>query len=217
MVPWSLVDLKPGEMPRWCRGIEAGWRDGRGWLHPYAGQPVIVSVEVERDYDLIDNHVAALAEIPLAARFLLRPDSESGWVSPDGRFWGCSSIEHERLLTSLPRLCVHDAALAGWVRVNGTTLFHRGQGPSSEVYGDMDLTSRQLDTLFDLGFVDVDKGMRARHWRLPEHKRTDANAERAFAVRPAEADRLLTAFTRRPAVFSDGGVPSFTGPGRGRR
>lgn len=188
LVSWFLVETRKDEMPRWCQiGPGGDWIDGRGIVHPYGDRRVFLHVEAERDRDLIPDPVAAAVEMPLAARLLLRPDSDSGWVSPDGRFWGCASVAHEWLLHSLVRKSVHEASREGWVRMAGDVLFHGdATGPSGEIYGGRELTQRQRDTLFDLGFSELEP----RRTRLPAHLRGPADAKRPFAVRTEDADRM---------------------------
>ena len=194
MPSWYLVEIERGAMPRWCQiGPGGAWIDGVGRLRPATGQRILLHRNVELDRDLLTDPMAAYLEMPLAGEHLLLPSSESGWVSPDGSFWGCASVTHEWLLHALVRRSVHDVSRDGWIRIAGDIVFDRGaEGPSREIYPDTPMTQRQIDTMADLGFHEVF----GRHRRLPEHRRGEEDRTRPFAVRKEDVKRLLERFLR---------------------
>jgi hypothetical protein len=198
VVNWFLVETKKDAMPRWCQvGPGGDWVDGRGMRHVNADQRVFLHRAAEHDRDLLADPIAAAIEMPMAADLLLKPDSESGWVSPDGRFWGCGSVEHEWLLHALVRRSVHDIGRAGWIRMAGDIVFHDGaQGPSGEIYASCPMNQKQMDTLFDLGFHILEPWPK----RLPIGRREQADRLRPFAVRSHHVPALVAAFVRAHPV-----------------
>jgi hypothetical protein len=95
-----------------------------------------------------------------------------GWLSPDGRFWPCSDLEHQ----SAAERIVHEVGLgdgrdaeqvlenAGWVHVgeNGRVLYVRDG-----------YAQAQIDTLFDLACTHPSMSRRIMD-ALEEHRQRSA-------------------------------------------
>lgn len=193
VLQWSLVELNPGRMPRWCmsscRDGQVQWMDGVGIAHPAAGTRALLRLGVRSDLELLTHPAAIAVEAPLTVERVLDPESDLGWVCPDGLFWGCAYAAHELLCHGLMRRTSAELSAAGWVRVD-----HSSFAPGTRPEGPVRLTPRQIATLGDLGFPDPGESCKGR---LPRPERD--NDERLFAVRREAAMNVLNrAWMPRP-------------------
>jgi hypothetical protein len=147
-----LVD--GGGMPRWCTlDFSEGdgfWVDFKARKTPRdKGRPRAV-VECAHDAEILSlaSPVIAKLERDCAMEFLLDPGSDQGWIAPDGRFYGCNYYAHDDLAFSLIRKTPQSLEILGWVRVHADSFGFGACGANGE------LTQRQLETLFELGFPD---------------------------------------------------------------
>lgn len=176
---YYLVDPGRG-MPRWCElafDSDTGariWIDFKARRMPYAAARPIAHVQGESQHATIDAVPEEVAQMErrLAFRHLLDPWSDQGWVSPDGRFYGCAYYEHDDIAQALLRKTPGMLEHLGWIRVHADS-FRAGVTPERP-------TRRQADTLIGLGFADGEPGAeRVRH-HAPDR---DLPPPR-FAVRP---------------------------------
>jgi hypothetical protein len=159
MPTFFLIEIED-KMPRWCElavsETESFWVDMKGRrIARDKGAPI-----VHAEGDTIDAAMACLSpefvklEKDLAMRFLLDPWSDQGWVSPDGRFYGCAFFAHDDIAYSLirksPGLLEHE----GWLRVH-TDSFRRSDWSHH-------VTVRQERTIMALGFEDAVPGARRK-------------------------------------------------------
>lgn len=150
-------------MPRWCQLGHDGhgetcWIDFKGRRIPKDGVRLLAHVDGESVNATITDVPAAVAKLErdMAFRHLLDPWSDQGWISPEGRFYGCAFFAHDDLATSMLRKTVGELEWAGWVRVHADS-YRRGELRRG-------MTSRQIATLEALGFTDVDGwGPRTRY------------------------------------------------------
>lgn len=49
---------------------------------------------------------------------LLKPKSSAGWLSPDGKFYGCSWAQHDLLAVLVLKTPVGDLEKRGWMRIH---------------------------------------------------------------------------------------------------
>ncbi|MFC6047413.1 hypothetical protein ACFPYM_06145, partial [Methylobacterium hispanicum] len=163
MPEYFLVD-DGVRMPRWCElgHAEGGpfWIDFKARRTPYdEGRPLAV-VEAENPAALLRRRPPEIAALERehASRLLLDPWSDQGWLSPEGRFYGCAFFAHDDLAHALLGKHVGELEDAGWIRV------HADSFRSSLVYG-RGTSARQADTLAALGFPDAHApgGRRSRH------------------------------------------------------
>lgn len=168
---WHLLRFD-ASMPRWCSRDEDGrFFDLRGVSDDrYSAGTVMLSLAAGHPNDLVADPRAIAVERPLAARHLLKPDSETGWVDPKGRFWGCDFHAHDWLAHALLRTFPFDLEQLNWARVHAA---------SFAVERRRDMADRQVRTLFDLGFADPTARFSGR---LPEERRGEAGRVRRFAV-----------------------------------
>jgi hypothetical protein len=62
-----------------------------------------------RDYEELDHSKTGL----------LKPDSVDGWLSPEGRFFGCDYYRHDAVAQLILKQTVTDLERQGWLRVTG--------------------------------------------------------------------------------------------------
>ncbi|OAH23775.1 hypothetical protein AX289_25125 [Methylorubrum populi] len=182
MPEYFLVD-DGNRMPRWCEFGHAEdrsfWVDFKARRIPYdEGRPLAV-VEAENPAALLNRRPPEIAALERehALRLLLDPWSNQGWLSPDGRFYGCRFFAHDELAHSLLGKHVGELEEAGWIRV------HADSFRSSPIFR-RETTARQAATLAALGFADVDAPGGRRIWIQPSR---DAPPPR-YAYRPAAAE-----------------------------
>jgi len=58
-------------------------------------------------------------ELDWSGTELIKEDSDAGWVSPDGTFYGCSSEDHDAYAQYVLKSTVESLQVNGWVRVYG--------------------------------------------------------------------------------------------------
>jgi len=104
---WALRD-EDYEAPMQDRTVDAWIWIGGGYCLVNDGWEVIETVEAE-DWDDLDWS------------YLVRPDSQSGWLSPSGRFTGCGYSEHDFVAAMVLKKEPSDMEQWGWVRIYGKT------------------------------------------------------------------------------------------------
>lgn len=139
-------------MPRWCqlsRGKDE-WIDFKGRPLPVNGSVVIAYVDAKHYSGTIYDVDEAVAELEkeFAYRYLLDPWSDQGWLAPNGKFWGCQFYQHDDIAYSLLRKSPATLEDEGWIRVHADTFITKESSRR--------ITKRQINTLFELGFIDVD-------------------------------------------------------------
>lgn len=152
MDTYFLIDRGEG-MPRWCmlskdRHGNPAWMDTKGRTCPKDKGRPLAHIDGERwDCTITDvPKVVADLERDLAQRHLLDPWSNQGWISPTGRFYGCSFYGHDDIAHALLRKPVHALEEAGWVRVHDDSYRAGGNWNRSQP------NIRQEATLRLLGF-----------------------------------------------------------------
>lgn len=159
MPTFFLID-DGNSMPRWSElAIIDGasfWVDLKARRIPKgAGQP-IAHAEGHNIEDAITRVPDAVVKLErdFGMNFLLDPWSDQGWVSPDGRFYGCAFFAHDDIAYSLIRKSPGALEVAGWIRVHADS-FRTGELRPS-------LTRLQEETILCLGFEDVYPGARRK-------------------------------------------------------
>lgn len=182
-------------MPRWCELGRAGdgsfWIDFKARRTPYLeGRPLAV-VEAENPSALLKRRPPEIAALERehALRLLLDPWSDQGWLSPDGRFYGCGFFAHDDLAHALLGKHVGELEDAGWIRV------HADSYRSSPIFR-RDPTAKQAETLAALGFPDA---------HAPGGGRTRRELDRArppprYAYRPTSSKVVPPAPSPAPAT-----------------
>jgi hypothetical protein len=188
-----LVDA--GAMPRWCvlARTEEGvfWIDMKARRTPYEdGKPLafVAGDNITQAMTLVPEAVVEL-EREFAFRFLLKPFSDQGWISPAGRFWGCDYYAHDDIAHALIRKTAPQLEYEGWVRVHSDSF-----RMLDSIRG---VTRAQERTLMALGFEDPEPGARrARGFQVDT-----SGAMPSYAVKPPEHLLLLPpAEAKKPAA-----------------
>jgi hypothetical protein len=96
-----------------------------------------------------------------AWRYLLDPWAYEGWLSPDGKFYGCGFYGHDDLAYALLRKSVAVLESEGWVRVHSNS-FMIGRDWGREI------TRRQMSALEKLGFVELEAPGRRSARYIPD-------------------------------------------------
>jgi len=154
-MPTFCLIYNGAEMPRWCelsstRDGSLSWVDLKGRHIPYEKGRVIghaYGQTISEALETLPDEIVKI-EQDAAYRFLLDPWSDQGWISPEGKFYGCKFFNHDDIAYALIRKSPGSLEYENWVRVHSDTfrfedLFDRG------------LTKRQERTLEKLGFIDL--------------------------------------------------------------
>lgn len=81
---------------------------------------------------------------------LIIKDSEFGWLSPEGNFYGCDYRDHERLARYYFEKDEEQLENEGWAKITWSVFDH-----TLRVYNDDNLTNKQIIYLEDKGFKYV--------------------------------------------------------------
>lgn len=116
--------------------------------HTIRANDEIVYVESRRDLD---------------HSFLLDPDSELGWLAPDGTFYGCAYYAHEDVAYYVLKSTSMELEEKGWVKIYESRLFglgrnyYLGQPPhwKANYMSRNFLTQPQIDWLLEHGYKDA--------------------------------------------------------------
>lgn len=184
MPTYCLIDNLE-EMPRWCELVsteegELVWMDFKSRSIDHSVGKVLGHVYGQHINEAMSKVPDTLANVEkdFAYQYLLDPWSNQGWVSPDGKFWGCSFFGHDDIAYALIRKSPGSLEDEGWVRVHSD--FFRIE---DSIRG---LTKRQETTLEKLGFYDLYNRSRTPRFTIDR----EAPAPR-YAVKPPQhiADR----------------------------
>lgn len=164
METFCLIDAGK-HMAAWCilttnREGELVWMDFKHRMVPYAQGKVLAHVAGESFWRAYENMSPEAVEIEkmYAYRYLLDPWAYEGWLSPDGKFYGCGFYGHDDIAQSLLRRTVGSLESEGWIRVHSNS-FMTGRD-----YG-RTITKRQISALEKLGFVEFEApGRRSPHY-----------------------------------------------------
>jgi hypothetical protein len=185
------------ETTRWCRlgtartGAE-GWVDLDGRFRPWADGRAWFNKQVTRldeiGIDLPDFVVRI--QIEDAQDHLLDPNCDTGWVAPDGTFYGCADNAHDDLALALLRKDVRDLEREGWIRVHAETFMFGGADGNGKA------TRAQGRTLAGLGYGDPASGSSIPRQPPQERKgvptrRIHDPLHRHMAGGPAEAENRV--------------------------
>ncbi len=164
METFCLIDAGK-HMAAWCilttsREGELVWMDFKHRMVPYAQGKVLAHATGESFHRAYENMPPEAVEIEkmYAYRYLLDPWAYEGWLSPDGKFYGCGFYGHDDIGYSLLRKSVGMLESEGWVRVHANS-FMTGRDY------DRQITKRQMSALEKLGFVEFEApGRRSPHY-----------------------------------------------------
>jgi len=178
MPTFFLIDFED-EMPRWCELAALDgcsfWVDLKGRRIPCETAKPLAHVEGDNIADAMTKVSPEVAKLEqdMAFRFLLDPWSDQGWVSPDGRFYGCRFFVHDEIAYALLRSPPAALEDTGWVRVHADS-FRQAEATRQG------MSSRQEKTILALGFVETSSG-----WRRSPSFSIDRNqAPPPYAVKP---------------------------------
>ena len=152
-------------MAAWCilttsREGALVWMDFKQRTVPFEQGKVLAHVQADNIHRIHEyaSPEAAEVEKTYALRYLLDPWAMEGWLSPDGKFYGCGFYGHDDLAHALLRKTVGSLESEGWIRVHSSS-FATGRD-----YG-RTITRRQMSALEKLGFVDLEApGRRSPHF-----------------------------------------------------
>lgn len=110
-----------------------------------------------------DEIVYAESRRDLDHSFLLDPNSELGWLAPDGTFYGCAYYAHEDVAYYVLKSTSVELEEKGWVKIYESRLFGLGRNyylgqPSYLKANYMSrnfLTQPQIDWLLEHGYKDT--------------------------------------------------------------
>lgn len=105
---WCLVTLR-GQDKWWMEDCRARWINTAGG-HCYKSDSDVVHETVE---------VTSLYDLDWTKTTLIDPKSETGWLGPDGTFWGCKTQDHNFVAKAVVKIEPGDMDEAGWIKVVG--------------------------------------------------------------------------------------------------
>lgn len=164
METYCLIDA--GEcMASWCVLTTSSegalvWMDFKLRKVAFEHGKVLAHVRAENFWRAYEHMSPEAVEIEkmYAYRYLLDPWAYEGWLSPDGKFYGCGFYGHDDLAQALLRKTVGSLESEGWIRVHSSS-FATGRD-----YG-RTVTRRQMQSLEKMGFVDLEApGRRSPHY-----------------------------------------------------
>lgn len=177
MPTYCLID-NGIEMPRWCElsSLQDGtlsWIDMKGRHTSYEHAKIIGHSHGRTISEAIEGLPDETVKLEQdgAYRFLLDPWSDQGWVSPDGKFFGCKFYQHDDIAYSLIRKSPGRLEHEGWVRVHSDSFRFEDHARG--------LTKRQERTLEKLGFTDL-----YHRKRVPQFKVDRNQPAPRYAVKP---------------------------------
>ena len=91
----------------WWESDGDQWRNSAGGWMPKRDNDVVLEECEAKDFGSLD----------WTKTYLLKPDSNMGWLSRAGRFYGCSYMDHDLLAYYVLRKDVSELEDTGWVRV----------------------------------------------------------------------------------------------------
>lgn len=84
--------------------------------------------------------------------YLIKPDSEFGWISPNGDWYGCNYRDHVPVAEFYLKKSERELEKSGWVKV-----YFDSWGRERHWFSDKDIiTDKQKITLSRLGFSDAE-------------------------------------------------------------
>jgi len=99
--------MRESEDERWVQFVKGLWRP------KHDGDIVKLCDKVE-DTCLLD----------WSGTWLYRPESTAGWLTREGRFYGCPTYYHDQLAQYVMGIKASEAEEAGWVRVKDTKYYN---------------------------------------------------------------------------------------------
>ncbi len=107
---YALVIWEHDNEKRWCEDAGNVWIEPRFGSRHYKkpGDCVFETAEAD-DWMLLD----------WSKTDLLDPNCDAGWLSPEGRFYGCRYARHDAVAELILRKPVAKLDAEGWVRVAG--------------------------------------------------------------------------------------------------
>jgi hypothetical protein len=139
------------------------WTDFKYRAIPYAVGKVIGHVSGRGFIDAMGKVPEDIVKIEQAYawRYLIDPWSNQGWLSPEGKLYGCAYYGHDDLAYALLRKTPGGMEWSGWVRVHEDS-FRAGEGVDYR-----GVTRRQASTLEKLGFTETEPpGTRIRNFEV---------------------------------------------------
>lgn len=77
------------DVPAWCLDLGEAWREADGDRMPKSEHDVVAESRVVLN--------GAWESLPWAGTAIVRPEAESGWLSPEADWTGCTPVWHERV------------------------------------------------------------------------------------------------------------------------
>lgn len=108
---YVLLKQKGQPYAYWWEDDGDRWVNFNGGWWPKSETDTILERAVAENFEDLDHMKADW----------LRPDSESGWLSPEGRFYGCSYSYHDLVAWLILKKDVGELERSGWARVLGRT------------------------------------------------------------------------------------------------
>jgi hypothetical protein len=140
MASWCILTTRDGKLV---------WQDFKRRVVPFESGKVLAHLTADNfnhAYKIMSPEAAEIEKM-YAYRYLLDPWAREGWLSPDGKFYGCGFYGHDDIAHALLRKSVPMLEHEGWVRVHSDS-FLTGRDYGREV------TRRQMSALEKLGFID---------------------------------------------------------------
>lgn len=144
---WYLIQPEFWNEPSWVRDGGDKWHQGEG--------PAYFPKNDEKILDVIQ--AAHKEQIPAIHENLLSDTVKSGWITPDGRWFGCPSNNHDTVIHEIFGIRVGRAEELGFIRCYGMSHGRMLWSNTSEYFR---VTPKQKRALDKHGYIVDDWDMR---------------------------------------------------------
>lgn len=134
MFKFSLVKLDETIAPVWLEHENDFWwkRENGQRTRKYDFNIILETQEAE-DFEYLDWSKCNLTDNTL----------ESGWLSPEGKFYGCHAFDHDRVARLLLKMKPDAILRLGWVHITD----------KEESFSYKARTQQQIDWMYEQGFT----------------------------------------------------------------
>lgn len=121
------------------------WEDGGAfWINSAGGR-----CHKSKNDVILQTVQSAFEDLDWTITSYVEPDSKTGWLSPDGKYWGCSTQNHRSVADLVLKSSSEKLLDQGWVKVNG---INAPGGAFCDFFNEKPLNDIQRKFLIDNGY-----------------------------------------------------------------
>jgi hypothetical protein len=130
---FALIQLKCWNAPYWVEDNGSYWMNHAGGRIPKSSSDKILErVAIDGDFEALD----------WTKTDLINPNSEAGWLSPEGKFYGCEWMKHDLIARYILKKKVEYLMNTNWVRIQDKNNYVCYK----------ELTQSQIDWMYQHGY-----------------------------------------------------------------